>query len=215
MEIRNHRGHPAEVVGMRMRDHDHVEMIDASIPKIRRDHLFAEIEVRMHPLRQASSINEQGAALGRDQQNGIALSDVNGRHLHHAGAKMRARGDKRNPDGNAEQQHHGSESGQARATDLRRQHGERQRGDRRQDHRERGHGHAQVGDRCARQTWAPPSQCTVPAIPSSARPEIQTAGLASVVEMYPRPTAAAAVGISTWVSGITARLAGIPMVVAR
>src|ERR1700680_3878516 len=41
----------------------------------------------MHPLRQASGINEQGAAFGRDQQNGIALSDINGRPLHYAGAK--------------------------------------------------------------------------------------------------------------------------------
>ena len=64
-------------------------------------------------------------------------------------------------------------------------------------------------------SWVPPRQCTVPAIPSSAKPEIQTAGLASAIEMYPKPTAAAAAGISTWVSGITARLAGIPMVVAR
>jgi len=63
--------------------------------------------------------------------------------------------------------------------------------------------------------WVPLSKCTVPAIPSSARPEIQTAGLASAVAMYPKPTAAAAAGISTCVRGITARLAGIPMVVAR
>src|SRR5258708_24279966 len=56
-EIGNHRRHSAEVISMRMSDRDHVETIEASIPKIRRDHLFAEIKVRMHPLRQASGLN--------------------------------------------------------------------------------------------------------------------------------------------------------------
>src|ERR1035437_1385108 len=67
VEICHHRGHSAEVVGMRMRDDDHVQMIDASIPKIRRDHLFTDIEIRMHPLWNASGIDEQRAAFGRDQ----------------------------------------------------------------------------------------------------------------------------------------------------
>src|SRR5208282_6400726 len=80
VEICNHRGHSSEVVGMRMRDYDHVQTIDASMPEIRRDHLFAEIKVGMHPLRKSSGINQQGATLGRDQQNGIALSDVDGGH---------------------------------------------------------------------------------------------------------------------------------------
>src|SRR5258708_27904005 len=64
MEIGNHRRHSAEVISMRMRDRDHIETIEASIPKIRRDHLFADIKVRMHPLRQASGINEESAASG-------------------------------------------------------------------------------------------------------------------------------------------------------
>src|SRR5208283_3096661 len=51
VEIRNYRGHSAKVVGVRMRNHDDVETIEASIPKIRRHHLLAEIEVGMHPLR--------------------------------------------------------------------------------------------------------------------------------------------------------------------
>jgi hypothetical protein len=66
VEICKYRGHTAEVVGMRMRDDDHVETIDASMPEVRRDHLFAEIKVGMHPLRKSSGINEQGTTCGRD-----------------------------------------------------------------------------------------------------------------------------------------------------
>src|ERR1035441_9402791 len=46
-------------------------------------------------------------------------------------------------------------------------------------------------------TRAPPSQCTVPAMPSSASPETHTAGLASHGETYPKLTAVAAAGLTT------------------
>ena len=167
-------------------------MIDAAIPKIRRDHLLADIEVGMHPLRQASGINQQGAALGRDQQNGIALPDVDGRHLHHAGAKVRARGDKRNP------------APQRRTATLRKR---KQPSARAAPPASRASSAAIEARIIASEgmatrrsaidsadvhpmtfiptPWAPPSQCTVPAIPSSARPEIQTAGLASASRCIP------------------------------
>ena len=69
--------------------------------------------------------------------------------------------------------------------------------------------------RAAQITRAPPSHCTVPAIPPNAQLDTQTAGLARVVETYPSPTATAAAGMRTSVSGMTARFAGMPMVVAR
>ena len=96
MKISHHRRHSPVVVGMRMRDHHHVKMIDPPIPKIRRHHLFAQIEVGMHPRRQSSRIDEQSVLVRRHQQNGIALTHVNGSHLHHprreyADAKVQTR----------------------------------------------------------------------------------------------------------------------------
>ncbi len=61
----------------------------------------------------------------------------------------------------------------------------------------------------------PPAQCTVPVIRLRAQPETHAAGRATRDETYPSPTAATAAGISTSVNGTTARLAGIPIVVAR
>ena len=63
MEVRDHRRHSSQMVGMRMRDHHHVQMIDAPIPQIGGNHLLADVEVGMHPLRQPSGINQQCAAL--------------------------------------------------------------------------------------------------------------------------------------------------------
>ena len=55
---------PALVIGMRVRDGNRVEMADATRPQIGRHHVFADIQIRMYPLRQASSVHQQNAAGG-------------------------------------------------------------------------------------------------------------------------------------------------------
>src|ERR1700722_2430471 len=97
MKIRNHGWHSPKMIGVRMSDRDDVEAINVSIPEIRRDHLLAKVEVGMHPLRQASSIYQQGTAFGSHEKDGIALSDINRGHLHYSCAKTWPRGDKGNP----------------------------------------------------------------------------------------------------------------------
>src|ERR1039458_4719422 len=91
MEIRNDRRHASEMVGVRVSDYHGVEAIDAAIPQIRRDDLFSDVEVGVHPLRQAAGINQHRAALRRDEQNGVALPDVDGGHLHYARTDVRDR----------------------------------------------------------------------------------------------------------------------------
>ena len=115
MEIRHDCRHPSKVIGVGMSDHDPVETIDAAIPEVRRDNLLADIKVGVRPLRQAPGINQQNATQGRDQQNGVALSDIDARHLHHAGAQVRARRNESNPAGHGCKQREGRGGSDARS----------------------------------------------------------------------------------------------------
>jgi len=67
-EVGNDGGHSTHVVGVRVRDGDGVETVNATRPEIRRDNLFADVEVGMHPVREASGVDEQSVAVGRDDE---------------------------------------------------------------------------------------------------------------------------------------------------
>ncbi len=60
---------------------DDIEVGDASRPEIGRDYVFAEVELRAGAPNRATGVDEQGLALGRDQQNGIAFADIDGSDL--------------------------------------------------------------------------------------------------------------------------------------
>src|ERR1700735_5755468 len=92
MKVCDHGRHPPKMGGMGMRDHDRIQTIDAAIPEIRRNHLLSNIEIGMHPLRQTSGIDQQSAPLWSHQKNGVALANIDSRHLHNAGMNLRTRG---------------------------------------------------------------------------------------------------------------------------
>jgi len=56
------------VVGVSVRDSDGVEAMNATRPEVRRDDLFADVKVGVHPVREASGVDEQSAAVGRDDE---------------------------------------------------------------------------------------------------------------------------------------------------
>jgi hypothetical protein len=62
---------------MAVSDGDDVEARDAARPKIGRDDVLAEVELRPAAADEASSIDQQGAALRGNQQDGIALAHIN------------------------------------------------------------------------------------------------------------------------------------------
>src|SRR5579864_2752136 len=45
-KIRDHARHAADVVGVAVSDGDGIEVLKATVPKVRRDHLLADIELR-------------------------------------------------------------------------------------------------------------------------------------------------------------------------
>ena len=75
-----------------MGDRDHVEMGDAAGPEIRRDHIFAEIELRAAAPDRSAGIDEQSAALRRDQQDGVSFAYVDGSDFENSSARLRLRG---------------------------------------------------------------------------------------------------------------------------
>ena len=56
------------MVGVRVCDGDGVETMNATRPEIRRDDLFADVEVGMHPEGKASGVDEERVAIGRDDE---------------------------------------------------------------------------------------------------------------------------------------------------
>ena len=81
------------MVGMRVRDGEGVEAADGARPQVRRHNVFADIQIRMRPARQASRIHQQGTAAGGHQQNRVSLAYINGCHLEHRGPNLRTRRD--------------------------------------------------------------------------------------------------------------------------
>ena len=64
-------------------------MGDATGPQVGRDYVFAEVELRTGAPDGATGVDEQGAALRRDEQNGVAFANVDGSDLENSGAGLR------------------------------------------------------------------------------------------------------------------------------
>src|SRR6266496_6152232 len=95
-EIADDCRHSAHVVGASMRERDRVNMRNSARPEIRRDHVFADIHLRMGPERQAACVHHQGFSIGERKEKRIAQANVNRRHFQYAGTKLRMR--RKNPD---------------------------------------------------------------------------------------------------------------------
>jgi len=101
MEICDDRRHAAEMIGMRVRDHDGVDVVDAAIPQIGRNNLLADVKIGVHPERQASRVHQENTSSGRDEQDRIALADIDRSHLQDPGVEVWPRRNKRNPGSHA------------------------------------------------------------------------------------------------------------------
>jgi hypothetical protein len=83
MEVAQHGGQAAHVVGVSVGEGDHIEAANAARPQNLRDDLLADVIVLRRLMRaaaKAAAIDEQGFAVGRNQQQGIALAYVDGLH---------------------------------------------------------------------------------------------------------------------------------------
>ena len=78
------------LVGMRQ-GHD-VDSPDAAFPQIRRDHILADVELgRRTPAesRDSATVHQHPFAIGKDDQDAVALADVDDAHLQFPRMKLR------------------------------------------------------------------------------------------------------------------------------
>src|SRR5271157_2924082 len=81
MEVSQNGGQAAHVVGVSVGEGHHVEAANAARPQHLRDNLLADVIVLGSLARAAAvaaAIDEQSFAVGRNQQDGIALAYVDG-----------------------------------------------------------------------------------------------------------------------------------------
>src|SRR5579884_472481 len=95
-KVRDHARHTADVVGVAVSDGDGIEALQAAVPKVRRDHLLPDIELRDAWAEHAASIHQQGATFGSDDEGRIALADING--CYFKGASVNAGASRRKGD---------------------------------------------------------------------------------------------------------------------
>ncbi len=81
VKVGQHRRHASHVVGVSVRKRHDIELVNPSRPQVGRDHVFPDIQFRVHPERYSAGVHEQRAALRRNQKNRIALANVNGREF--------------------------------------------------------------------------------------------------------------------------------------
>ncbi len=82
---------PSNMVTVRMREHNNIQMVDPTRPEIRRDNIFTIIKFAVQRPNASAGINQHGLSLGRYHQKRIALAHVNGRNLKLAGLYLRLR----------------------------------------------------------------------------------------------------------------------------
>jgi hypothetical protein len=81
MEVAQDGGEAAHVVGVGVGEGDCVEMADAARPENFRDDFFADVELLrglMRTAAEAAAVDEERFAVGGDEENGVALADVDG-----------------------------------------------------------------------------------------------------------------------------------------
>ncbi len=81
LKVRDDAAHSAHVIAVRVRKRDRIQTANPARPQIRRDDLFANIEVGVRRARHAACIQQQRLALRRDQQQRVALADIDGGDL--------------------------------------------------------------------------------------------------------------------------------------
>ena len=83
MEVAQNGGQAAHVVGVGMGEGDCVEVANAARPESLRDDFLADVVILRGLVRaaaEASAIDEQSFAVGRDEQQRVALAYVDGFH---------------------------------------------------------------------------------------------------------------------------------------
>ena len=78
-------GHATDVVTVSVGDEDGVEAADATGPEIGCDDLLADVPASRDAADRTPGIDEQGATLGRDDEERVALTDVDGGDLERTG----------------------------------------------------------------------------------------------------------------------------------
>ena len=85
-KLANHRRGAADVIGIAVGQHDGVEPPDARGSQHRRDHAVADVEARPG---QPAGVHEHGGAARKAHERGVALPDVEKRHVQPAVAPPR------------------------------------------------------------------------------------------------------------------------------
>jgi hypothetical protein len=76
------------MVGVCVTDGDNVETGDATLPEIRRDDVFADVEVGLSIAEMTAGVEQHGFAVRSDDEEGVSLTDVDGGDLEVAGARL-------------------------------------------------------------------------------------------------------------------------------
>ena len=74
-------GQSSNVILVRVGGDDDVEGLDPAVPKIGRNDIFSDIQIRFSgfpELQQPSAVDQHARASGKHQQQAIALADVDG-----------------------------------------------------------------------------------------------------------------------------------------
>ena len=153
-EVAEDGGHAAHVVGMRVGEGDDVETAELARPEVGRNHLFANVEGGVFRaeargvLRVGSRsgwparVDEHGAAGGRDNQQRVALADVDGGNFKLAGMDGRRGGPQ---DNRSRERQHGNGGPRIRARPAHRPAAEGEAGEGGERVREGRAGNAKVG----------------------------------------------------------------------
>ncbi len=78
MKIAQDRRHPADVVRVAVAEGDRVQMAQPALPQIGRNHVLANIQLAVAHPQQSAGVQQQRAAVRRDHQKRVALSNVDG-----------------------------------------------------------------------------------------------------------------------------------------
>src|SRR6266404_40359 len=100
-EIFKHSGQSAEMILVCVGQRNDIDLLKATQPKIRRDHVFAGIwsarfrsSIRLDE--RSSAIDQYGVSAGRNQKKGITLADVQGGEFQRSVAPTRGKWKNRN-----------------------------------------------------------------------------------------------------------------------
>src|SRR5436305_13860699 len=88
MEVADYRRQTTHVIGMGMSKCDRIYSGDATRPQIRRDHIFADVHLRVRPEGQATAVYQQRLPVRHSEEERIALAYINRCHFQNAGTKL-------------------------------------------------------------------------------------------------------------------------------